>query len=153
MNKLCVYSISQVPKNYTGFVEDVEANHSWWVNGRYHREDGPAVIWADGTKVWYKNGKEHRADGPAYEGYDGTLEWWVNGIYHREDGPAYFEPRGTRIWYLKDKMIYRMESPLGDYLTIEDGLPSTLEWLGRRVTQRKILTAEGLMVVPNLPGI
>jgi hypothetical protein len=27
------------------------------LNGKLHREDGPAVIWADGTKRWYLNGK------------------------------------------------------------------------------------------------
>ena len=33
--------------------------------GELHREDGPAVIYADGKKVWYINGKLHREDGPA----------------------------------------------------------------------------------------
>ena len=26
-------------------------------NGQYHRTDGPAVEFADGSKVWYINGK------------------------------------------------------------------------------------------------
>ena len=32
-----------------------------WKNekGEYHNEDGPAVIYANGTKVWYINGKEY----------------------------------------------------------------------------------------------
>ena len=54
-----------------------------------HREDGPAVEEADGTKYWYVNGKCHRLDGPAVEWADGSKEWWVNGKLHREDGPAY----------------------------------------------------------------
>jgi len=29
----------------------------WFLNGVLHREDGPAVIWADGTKFWYLNGE------------------------------------------------------------------------------------------------
>ena len=45
----------------------------------YHREDGPAIEWADGDKHWYLNGKCHREDGPAYEGADGTKHWWING--------------------------------------------------------------------------
>ncbi len=30
-----------------------------------HREDGPAIEWADGSKYWYKNGKLNKEDGPA----------------------------------------------------------------------------------------
>ena len=31
-----------------------------WYNeqGQRHREDGPAIEWADGTKYWHINGKE-----------------------------------------------------------------------------------------------
>jgi len=28
------------------------------LNGKYHREDGPALEYADGYKAWYLNGKE-----------------------------------------------------------------------------------------------
>ena len=31
---------------------------SWWLNGKLHREDGPAIEWADGDKSWWLNGKE-----------------------------------------------------------------------------------------------
>ena len=30
----------------------------WYLNGKLHREDGPAIEWSDGTKEWYLNGKE-----------------------------------------------------------------------------------------------
>jgi len=30
----------------------------WYLNGKQHREDGPAVEYADGSKFWYLNGKE-----------------------------------------------------------------------------------------------
>ena len=30
---------------------------SWYLNGEWHREDGPAVEYADGTKFWYLNDK------------------------------------------------------------------------------------------------
>jgi len=29
----------------------------WVKDGAYHREAGPAVIHAKGTKVWYRNGR------------------------------------------------------------------------------------------------
>ena len=31
---------------------------SWYLNDKLHREDGPAIEWADGTKYWYLNGVE-----------------------------------------------------------------------------------------------
>ena len=52
---------------------------SWWLNGKRHREDGPAIEWADGTKFWYLNGKYHREDGPAMEFADGDKSWYLNG--------------------------------------------------------------------------
>ena len=44
-----------------------------------HREDGPAVEYADGSKMWYFNGNRHREDGPAIIHHSGHSEWWVEG--------------------------------------------------------------------------
>ena len=30
----------------------------WYLNGNFHREDGPAVECANGTKKWFLNNKE-----------------------------------------------------------------------------------------------
>lgn len=60
----------------------------WTLNGELHREDGPAVEWANGAKEWYLNGKRHREDGPAIEYSNGHKSWFLNGLRHREDGPA-----------------------------------------------------------------
>jgi len=46
-----------------------------------HREDGPAVEWADGDKVWFVNGKQHRLDGPAIELNDGYKSWVVDDVF------------------------------------------------------------------------
>ena len=27
----------------------------WYLNGKFHREDGPAIEYADGTKYWFIN--------------------------------------------------------------------------------------------------
>ena len=45
-----------------------------------HRDEGPAVEYADGTKKWYQNGVLHREDGPAVVWYDGDEAWWFNGV-------------------------------------------------------------------------
>ena len=49
------------------------------VKGKLHREDGPAVIYPNGTKRWHINGKLHRTDGPAVEYATGEEEYWING--------------------------------------------------------------------------
>ena len=51
----------------------------WYLNGKFHREDGPAFEYANGDKIWYFNGKLHREDGPAVEYSDGSKEWYLNG--------------------------------------------------------------------------
>jgi len=44
----------------------------------HHRRDGPAFEGV-GRKEWYVNGKLHRLDGPAVEWADVGKVWWVNG--------------------------------------------------------------------------
>tara|TARA_R100001509_G_scaffold96871_1_gene56338 strand:+ start:918 stop:1229 length:312 start_codon:yes stop_codon:yes gene_type:complete len=53
-------------------------NKYWYIHGKRHREDGPAIERADGFKVWYLNGELHREDGPAIERLDGTKEWYLH---------------------------------------------------------------------------
>jgi len=72
----------------------------WYLNDQRHREDGPAVEYADGSKVWYINGKLHRDDGPAVEYADGYKAWYLNDERHREDGPAVEYADGSKSWYL-----------------------------------------------------
>ena len=59
----------------------------------------------NGDKAWYLNGKRHREDGPACEYASGAKEWWLNGKLHREDGPASEWASGDRWWYLNDEKV------------------------------------------------
>jgi hypothetical protein len=36
---------------------DKDGNVSYKLNGKRHREDGPAVEWTNGSKEWYLNGE------------------------------------------------------------------------------------------------
>jgi hypothetical protein len=65
-------------KTYTVKIHDT-GTKEWYLNGKLHREDGPAVEYADGTKIWYLDHKRHRTDGPAIEYADGTKIWYLNG--------------------------------------------------------------------------
>ena len=91
----------------------------WKLNGKLHREDGPAVVGRKGHEEWYLNGKRHREDGPAVTEGDGSRYWFLNGELHREDGPAivqtdgpYSSKRhpGKREWYLNGKR-HREDGP------------------------------------------
>jgi hypothetical protein len=50
----------------------------WYLGGRFHREDGPAIEYVNGAKMWFIHGKCHREDGPAIEYTDGTKRWWLD---------------------------------------------------------------------------
>tara|TARA_S200002703_G_C3666348_1_gene204568 strand:- start:291 stop:584 length:294 start_codon:yes stop_codon:yes gene_type:complete len=63
---------------YTVKVFDTGTKH-WLLNGKLHREDGPAIEYADGGKYWYLDGKRHREDGPAIEWADGDKCWYLDG--------------------------------------------------------------------------
>ena len=84
-----------------------------WMDGKYHRKNGPAVEWASGTKWWCLNNQLHREDGPAVENANGDKAWYYMGQLHRLDGPAieyaddddrpieYVD--GTKEWYVNGK--------------------------------------------------
>ena len=61
---------------------DEEGTTRWYKDAKckvLHRENGPAIEYADGDKSWYQNGQLHRTDGPAVEWADGIKEWYING--------------------------------------------------------------------------
>jgi len=63
-----------------------------------HREGGPAVEMAY-QKEWWVDGKQHRVNGPAVmiqkENYI-RMEWWINGVLHRDNNkPAIIDSDGN----------------------------------------------------------
>ncbi len=81
----------------------------WYLNGNLHREDGPAVEYANGKKYWYLNDNLHREDGPAVEESDGTKWWYLNDNLHRTDGPAVEYANGKKYWYLNGERYSEVE--------------------------------------------
>lgn len=67
------------------FTQTFKTKHStgYTINGRLHREDGYAIMYANGTKIWYINGQRHRENGPAYISRDGSKSWWIKGVLHK----------------------------------------------------------------------
>ena len=78
---------------------------------KYHRTDGPAMIYNNGSENWYFNGILHRLDGPAkiWMGY--CNRWYVNGKRHRSDGPAVeYYKECNKIhdeWFIDGKRIVK----------------------------------------------
>ena len=115
---------------------------AWYQNDQRHREDGPAIEYANGDKYWYRNGLLHREDGPAIEYADGDKlwyqndqrlsekefeemtnpivneygdkEWYRNGQLHREDGPAVECANGDKVWWLNGQ-VHREDGPAIEY--------------------------------------
>jgi len=83
-----------------------------------HREDGPAVEYADGDKEYYINGKLHREDGPAVECANGDKEYYINDKLHREDGPAVEYADGDKAYYINDKRLTKKEFKACDGKTV-----------------------------------
>jgi len=70
-------------KKFTTVKKDPNCQQ-WFVRGKLHREEGPAVTWwhRNGTikrKAWYEHHKLHREGGPA-------VTWWSeNGTKDRRE--------------------------------------------------------------------
>ena len=67
-------------------------------------------VYSNGGRHWYNEKDQlHREDGPAVEYADGYKEWFINGKLHREDGPAIEYASGTKLWYVNDRKLTEKE--------------------------------------------
>jgi hypothetical protein len=70
-----------VPEEFRNGPQQSNGLTRWYLNGKLHREDGPASIWVDGRQNWYLNGEVHRTDGPAIVYPDGRGSFWLHGYW------------------------------------------------------------------------
>lgn len=86
-------------------IDPIDGTKRWYRNGRCHREDGPAIEYADGKSFsWFVNGRLHCTDGPAFVGIEST-EYWVLNKLHRFDGPAVIHQNGDVEYYINNSHI------------------------------------------------
>ena len=111
---------------------EADGSQRWYQHGKLHRDDGPARIRPDGTQEWYQHGDRHREDGPAVIRSDGTQEWYQHGQWHREDGPAVITPVGGLFWYQHGKR-HREDGPARIWL----GGVQEWFWHGEAVTEKE----------------
>ena len=99
----------------------------------FHREDGPALIYPDGTEYWFFNGRIHREGGPAIINLNHKRRhWFKDGRRHRVDGPAieYDNDPRENFWCLETK---------------EDSLPAKEVEAWIKEEQIDLSTVEGQM--------
>jgi hypothetical protein len=96
----------------------------WFLNGKLHREDGPAVEHLNGSKEWWVDGKRHRENGPAIEASNGAKFWYLHGKFHRIDGPAVHHSDGSEAFYLfgewiEDEKVYKASSSILKFIWLK----------------------------------
>ena len=96
----------EIKKGSTGIFKTRAGDIHYLLNGKFHRVDGPAVEYINGSKHWFFYGQRHRDDGPAEEWQDGSKFWFFYGQRHRSDGPAIEWPDGTKYWYFFGEGTY-----------------------------------------------
>ena len=79
---------------------------TWTLNGKLHRENGPAMTFPAGSKFWYINGLQHNANGPAGVYPNESKEWYLEGVEYTEE--EYKQKMNPDIVTIKGKK-YRLE--------------------------------------------
>jgi hypothetical protein len=99
--------VAEVPDNFTGIAKWCNGTVSYFKNGDYHREDGPAFIGDNGYQEWQIKGKYHNLSGPARVWKDGKKEYWIDG-----------ESFTKEAW---EKEIAKLNNPCKDVIVEVDG--------------------------------
>jgi hypothetical protein len=69
------------------------------------------TTYPDGTQAWFLNGKRHGEDGPAIIYSDGTQTWWLNGKHITKEVNNWANERNIDLNNMSDmdKMILKIE--------------------------------------------
>jgi hypothetical protein len=63
--------------------EYLNGDRIYFLNGKYHRVNGPAEERLNGDKLWYRMDRLHREDGPAAAFIkSGRKEYWLNNKFY-----------------------------------------------------------------------
>lgn len=160
MKVVTVEQLHEAPYGFTGLIVVPKFRKIYKTNGRFHREDGPAVIWNDGGMEWWLNGKLHREDGPAIQRASNWKQWWVNGDFVHQNDEAYIKPliierRMAQKGYIVDLVDPELKQLPNqyDYIVLEDNIQGHNQVTNQDITFKKILTKDSFAYIPNLPGM
>jgi hypothetical protein len=85
-------------------IEYANGDCEWFIDGKRHRIGEPAIVWTSG-KHWFVDNKRHRIGAPAIERANGDREWFVEDKRHRIEGPAIEYISGSKLWYLNGRCV------------------------------------------------
>ena len=85
-NKISLKNYVEIPEEQRNGIYEIENLGTYYVvNGKLHREDGPAFENIFGYKEWHINGKRHRLDGPAIKSKIYEHYWIENKSYSSKE--------------------------------------------------------------------
>ena len=90
----------------------------WILNGQIHRAKGAAIKNSNGEE-WWVNGKRHRKDAPAMIKFIGEERWFWEGSLHRENGPAVKTAFGEEYWYFHGDHYIQQENGTKEFCSIK----------------------------------
>src|ERR1700691_2726470 len=109
MKTLKLKDWEDIPENYTGIIEYKNNILEYCLNGKCHREDGPAFIYPDGRMYYYLNGKCHREDGPAVIRKDGSKCWFINNKEITKEVNDWIKENNIpEIWNNSHKILFKL---------------------------------------------
>ena len=73
----------------------------FYKNNKLHNKNGPAIICNDEYKVWCINGLYHREDGPAVEYANGVKQWRYKDEFYGENNYFTIESWKEKVEELK----------------------------------------------------
>ena len=94
--------------------------------GKLHNDNGPAVVFIDGTELYYDNGLINNLKGTAINSVDGSKIYYVKGNLHNEREPS-IDELGTKYWYNNGQLnrgddLPAIETKDGDKFWFKNGL-------------------------------
>lgn len=97
-NYACWYKLGEKHRDGNLPAETIDGNSFWYVHGKLHRDDGPALV-VGKTECWYRHGVKHRDtedDLPAETTASGCMFWFRHGLLHRDrNKPAFVTPQAS----------------------------------------------------------
>jgi|ERR1700691_319116 len=96
-----------VPENYTGIVKYHDGSIEYYLEGRLHREDGPAAI-DSMCLIYYSHNKFHRCDGPAIINEKGEF-YFLNDINITDEVNEWIKENNIpKVWDKSHKLLFKL---------------------------------------------
>src|ERR1700691_3278563 len=111
METIKIKDWNDLPENYSGIFECCNSDKGYCINGKLHREDGPAIITSFGNRFYYVNGKLHIEDGPAIIRKNRII-YYLNGNDIIEEINEWIIenkiPKNHRKWNNSHKILFKL---------------------------------------------